>query len=410
MTAGDKSKALLGSSSSSCYLINTQVSKVSIEDEENFAPSPGCEGREDCTRLRLMYPAVGAVFLGALAIGTVVGYPAIAISSMLAEAFSGGTVGIAMQDLSHVAWFNSIMALAALVGAFIAAEGLPLLLGGRTLTGLSTGMICVAGPVYIVEVASHETRGLLGGLFGGIISAGTLLCGVFGGLILEWRSLAVMNAALPAITALILFFMPQSPKLLISKGRIDEAIRAIKQLHGYVNARFEVLAMKGQSEHHDDPSMRDLFSKSGMKAGGIAVFLMLFQQFSGINAVMVYAVPILQASAPSVNPIYCTIMLQAIQVIFNMIASSITNRFGRRLPLIFSALGMCVSFGGFAFYQYSNRNDLVWAPVVCCGAAVIAFAIGFGPLPWLIVAEIAPTKISGIISALATSTNWTSFF
>ncbi|XP_022670485.1 facilitated trehalose transporter Tret1-like isoform X1 [Varroa destructor] len=427
--------------SRSYYTMNAQMSKVSIEDDEDCLRSPAFEDEGSCTQLRLMYPAAGAVFMAALAIGAAIGYPAMAISSIIADAAFGSAVGAAMEkDSTNIAWFNSIVALAALLGAFIAgplanstgrkptiiiacvpftigwilvavAEDLSVLFGGRILTGISTGMICVAGPIYIVEVSSHSARGLLGGLFGGIMSTGILLCGIFGGLVLEWRGLAFLNATLPALTTIAFLFLPESPKLLVSKGRFDEAVQAMKRLHGNrIDARLEVFVMKDQCEHHEEFSMRDIFSKATLKAAGIAISLMLFQGFSGINAVIMYAVPIFRTAAPSVNPIYCTIMLQALQALFNAIASPITNRFGRKVPSVISTLGVCVSLSGFAFYQHSNTDSHVWVPVLCCMTAVISFAIGLGPLPWLIVAEISPTRTAGLISALATSTAWASFF
>ena len=188
-------------------------------------------------------------------------------------------------------------------------------------------------------------------------------------------------------------------------------MEAMSALHGdKIDVHLEILVMKGtQEDLHTTLSTRDLFRKSTLKAAGIATGLMLLQQFSGINAVMMYAVPILQDAAPGVNPIYCTIMLQGVQVALNAIASKITNSWGRRIPLMLSAFIMAISLTGFGFCQYKD-TPLSWLPVLCCVGAVVGFAIGFGPLPWLVVAEIAPTKVSGLISSLATSTNWASFF
>lgn len=158
-------------------------------------------------------------------------------------------------------------------------------------------------------------------------------------------------------------------------------------------------------------TMSDLCCRSTLMASGISILIMFFQAFSGINAVMMYAVPILQSTAPTLNPIYCTILLQAIQVLFNLLASTITNRFGRRPPLIFSACGMSFSLCLFTVYTgLLSDQGLAFVPVLSCAMAVVAFAIGYGPLAWLVVAEIAPVQVSGFVSTLATATNWASNF
>lgn len=195
-------------------------------------------------------------------------------------------------------------------------------------------------------------------------------------------------------------------------SRLNEATEELRRLRGpHADLRTEIFAMQtGSNAANSDLSLREILAPSTLRASGIAIILMLFQAFSGINAVMMYAVPILQASAPSANPIYCTIMLQAVQVLFNLFASSFTNKYGRKLPLTLSALGMSAALGGFSLYEIANLDGLSWIPVLCCATAVISFAIGFGPLAWLVVAEIAPVKVAGIVSTLATSTNWASNF
>ena len=131
---------------------------------------------------------------------------------------------------------------------------------------------------------------------------------------------------------------------------------------------------------------------------------MLFQQMSGINGVQCYTVDIFKAAGPHIDPNLATIIVGIVQVFFVFISMILVDRIGRKVLLITSDIVMAVSLIvlGFYFYLKDSWNEeeihfWAWLPLVSLISFVIAYSVGVGPLPWLLLSELIPPHVKGNI-------------
>lgn len=152
-----------------------------------------------------------------------------------------------------------------------------------------------------------------------------------------------------------------------------------------------------------------------MPAVLISLGLMLFQQLSGINAVIFYAASIFKMAGSSVDENLASIIIGIVNFVSTFIATAIIDRLGRKMLLYISSVAMIitlVSLGAY-FYVKDSGVDVTaygWLPLACLVIYVLGFSIGFGPIPWLMLGEILPSKIRGTAASLATGFNWTCTF
>jgi MFS family permease len=231
--------------------------------------------------------------------------------------------------------------------------------------------------------------------------------------------------------------MPESPIFLVSKCEIDKAEASLRWLRGIKETRSpdierELNQMKNfvkdyfveESKQVTDNTKCGVFKEyiadqcvksPTAKAVGIIFGLMIFQQLTGIDAVIYYTVDIFNSAGSSLSPSICTIIVGILQLISTYIASFLVDRAGRRILLIISELGMAMSLLilSLHFILKNNNVDIVWGgwiPLVAVNVFIVAFSIGFGPLPWLIMAELLSTKGKVWVSSMAVSLNWSFTF
>lgn len=160
--------------------------------------------------------------------------------------------------------------------------------------------------------------------------------------------------------------------------------------------------------------LRDLLSYC--KPLIISLGLMFFQQFSGINAVIFYTAHIFELTGSSMDPTMCTIIVGVVNFGSTFMANVLIDRLGRKILLIVSDVVMIVGLGllGGYFYIHKNHAEMVeglgWIPLGSLMIYVVAFSLGFGPVPWLMLGEIFPGKIRGSAAATSTAFNWTCAF
>ncbi|XP_047513658.1 facilitated trehalose transporter Tret1-like isoform X1 [Pieris napi] len=379
-----------------------------------------------------------AVSMGSLIVGFSSGYTSPALPSMNA------TLSITNEESS---WVGGLMPLAALIGGIIGGPlieylgrkktiigiAIPFFLGwiliatafnvfmvlaGRAFCGICVGVGSLAFPVYLGETLQPEVRGALGLLPTALGNTGILLAFFFG-TYLNWSHLAYLGAALPVPFFLLMLATPETPRWYFTKGRAEDARKALQWLRGRnsnIDKELTALALSQEdSNRSGGNAFGQIFSRKYMRPVLIALGLMLFQQLSGINAVIFYASTIFKMAGSTLDENVCSIIIGVVNFVSTFIATAIIDRLGRKMLLYISSVSMIITLVtlGAYFYVRAVGIDLSaygWLPLACLVIYVLGFSIGFGPIPWLMLGEILPSKIRGTAASLATGFNWTCTF
>ncbi|KAF8785554.1 Facilitated trehalose transporter Tret1 like protein [Argiope bruennichi] len=389
---------------------------------------------------RKMYLAALAALSFAVAVGMVCGYSASATADMKRKSSP------VRPSLEETAWIGSIMALGAVLGGIIASmlcnklgrkgtlmlSSIPFLIGwlfiayakkvvyiylGRFITGFCVGLVCVTTPPYLIEISTPDVRGLLGSSFQLFIVIGVLIVNSLGAT-LSWEWLAVLSLALVILSMVTMLFVPESPRWLIGKGGYQEAVSAVKFLQGdYVDASAECVAIDEdlRNQPKGSISLKELLKPDALIPALLSFGLVFFQQTTGSNAILFYTVDIFSA-AGSQNAKVSTIIIDGVLVVATAVSSGLMDKAGRKSLLILSGIGMAISLFALGTYdQISESNPAVksdynWVPLVCLIIYIATFSIGFGPIPWLMMAEMTPLRTRSVICGAATALCWTFVF
>ncbi|XP_067206047.1 facilitated trehalose transporter Tret1 isoform X2 [Linepithema humile] len=338
-------------------------------------------------------------------------------SLMPLSALFGGIAG--GPCIEYIGRRNTILATAfPFIGAWLLialAENVPMVLVGRALCGFGVGVASLALPVYLGETIQTEVRGTLGLMPTAFGNTGILLCFTLG-MYLDWRNLALVGASLPIPFLILMFMIPETPRWYISKGKTKKSRKALQWLRGKETDITEELSMieklHMESERNDSQgTISELMKRNNLKPLLISLGLMLFQQMSGINAVIFYTVQIFQDAGSTIDENLSTIIIGIVNFISTFVAASVIDKLGRKMLLYISGVSMAVTLfalGGF-FYVKSMGMDVTsfgWLPLVSLIVYVVGFSLGFGPIPWLMMGEILPAKIRGSAASIATGFNW----
>lgn len=300
-----------------------------------------------------------------------------------------------------------------------AATNVWFLLSGRSVAGLAVGVASLALPVYLGETIQPEVRGTLGLLPTALGNIGILVCFVVGNY-LPWNWLAVVGMA-PVVPFIgLAFLIPETPRWYISKGSDSKAMASLQWLRGATtNIDDEYNELKKSQIEADkltnSSAFRDLFQRPNYKPLLISLGLMLFQQFSGINAVIFYTVTIFQQAGSTIDENLCTIIVGAVNFLSTFVATVLIDRLGRKVLLYISNVLMIITLmtlGTFFYLRHMQVDvqDFGWLPLVSFVLFVIGFSLGFGPIPWLMMGEILPAKVRGSAASVVTGFNWACTF
>jgi sugar porter (SP) family MFS transporter len=281
----------------------------------------------------------------------------------------------------------------------------------RFIGGLGIGGSSVLGPMYIAEIAPAKWRGRLVGFFQFNVVAGILVAylsnyalGVAGLGGAEWRwKLGV--AALPALFFfLMLFGIPRSPRWLAQKRRETEALQVLKIVgeEDPDRALAEIVAsIDAEHGHGEEP----LFSAKYRLPILLAVSLAMFNQFSGINAVLYYLNDIFaKAGFSKVSGDLQAVAVGATNLLFTIMAMSVIDRIGRRTLLLIGSVGTALAQAGVAYVFFTAHHEglLVWCLVTFVGF----FGFSQGAVIWVYLSEIFPNRVRAKGQSLGSATHW----
>ncbi|MBK8944686.1 MAG: sugar porter family MFS transporter [Ignavibacteriae bacterium] len=296
----------------------------------------------------------------------------------------------------------------------------------RLVGGIGIGVASIISPMYISEISIPTMRGKLITLYQLAITIGILTAYVSNYFILEnsstsfleegtflnwilnkeiWRGMFGVEA-LPALIFLaLLFIVPESPRYLLMKNDVKKAHNILSKIIGEKNVETEISEIV-KSFKITSVSFNDLFHKKMIKPLLIGISLAMFSQFSGINAIMYYGIKILGEAGLGANDAFWSqVTIGIVNVIFTIVAIYTIDKFGRKPLLIWGVSGAVISLivVGILFAMNISSSLLLLIFILLF---IACFAFSFGPVVWVILAEIYPTKIRGRAMAIATLSLW----
>ncbi|KAG7323566.1 hypothetical protein KOW79_013268 [Hemibagrus wyckioides] len=339
--------------------------------------------------------------------------------------FSSFSVGLFVNRLGRrnsmlVANILAFIA-AALMGFSKLAASWEMLIIGRLVVGLYSGLSTGFVPMYVGEIAPTALRGALGTLHQLGIVVGILMAQIFGiesimGNASMWPFLLGFTFIPAVIQCALLPFCPESPRfLLINQNEENKAKTVLKKLRGTEDIGDDIQEMKEESRQmmrEKKVTIMELFrSPLYRQPLLVAVMLQLSQQFSGINAVFYYSTSIFKKAGVS-QPVYATIGAGVVNTVFTVVSLFVVERAGRRSLHLIGLLGMAVSAVCMTIAMALTEQvpALSYVSIVAIFVFVAFFEIGPGPIPWFIVAELFSQGPRPAAIAVAGFSNWTANF
>jgi len=346
-----------------------------------------------------------------------------AVASVLVGCMIGAAIAGPVSDWAGRKKALIFSALLFAVSAIGSAVPLRLwhLVVARLVGGLGVGMASLVSPLYIAEVAPARIRGRLVSLNQIAIITGMLIVSIVNWWIaspvdtswnvsMGWRWM-FGSETLPAVLFFVLLLpVPESPRWLAKQDRKEEAEQLLVRLNGPRQARAAMVEIE-EALALESGSLKDLLLPGMRVVLVIAVILAVLQQVTGINAVVYYAPKVFKTAGYQVTDTQAllqTVALQTVNLLFTLIAVRLVDRAGRRPLLLITsaAMGISLALLGGAFH-WGLRPEWVFAFTL---AYIASFAVAMGPVVWVVLAEIFPTRIRGRAMAVATVSLWIACF
>ncbi|KAI8075365.1 major facilitator superfamily domain-containing protein [Gilbertella persicaria] len=374
-----------------------------------------------------------------------------AVASFCVGGLFGGFFGGAIQTkfgrkktiiFNNIGWIIG----AILIGASVSPA---MFIIGRIFCGLSCGLGSLATPTYVGEISTVKARGMMGTCNQFAVVIGILLASVIG-LPLAYVPLWRINFAIVAIPAIAQFFLMagcvESPRYLISQNRLEEARINLQKLRPNADieqefyeqvegilgrsaaeavtntANIKATQEKDGKEAFANESLEDgivpaedttqranmnmiqIFADPIMRKISLTVLcLHVIQQLIGMNAVMYYSTSIFLMSFDADMAKYMAIVTTVVNFVSTIASLFLIDRMGRRILLLIAEAGACI-FSVLLVIGYVYKVGPLL--IVSVFGYVLSFAVGVGPIPWMMTSEMSPVYASSAVGSCATAMNW----
>jgi len=294
----------------------------------------------------------------------------------------------------------------------------------RIIGGFGVGAASLLSPLYIAEISPARIRGRLvsvnqfaivsGFLVVYFVNAWVAWAGEHAGgeawnVAYGWRWM-FGSETLPALLFLsLLFLVPESPRWLVKRGRAHEALAILTRVGGAQQAQADIGEIADAIEHEDRSVLQLL--KPGLRVAMlIGIVLAVLQQVTGINTVLYYAPEIFKsAGLGATAAIAQTVIVGAVNVSFTIVAILVVDRIGRKPLLLAASAGMGLSLFLLGGAAVLGRFQGIWVLFFIL-AYVASFASAMGPVVWVVLSEIFPTRVRGTAMSVATVCLWTACY
>jgi SP family sugar:H+ symporter-like MFS transporter len=307
----------------------------------------------------------------------------------------------------------------------------------RVLGGIGVGIASVIAPAYIAEVAPAELRGRLGSL-----QQLAIVLGIFTALLVDaffarvaggaghtlwlgaaaWRWMFIAGLVPSIAYGVLAAQIPESPRYLIAKGKLDAAGTVLRQVLGDIDIQGKIADIAATMKSERVPSLRDLrggrFGLLGIVWSGIA--LSAFQQLVGINVIFYYSTTLWHSVGLSESDaLLITVATSVTNVVITLVAIALVDKLGRRPLLLIGSAGMAVCLALMAVcFTHSvtvgGQVSLV-APfgtlaLIAANGYVVFFGLSWGPVVWVLLGEMFPNRIRAAALAVAAAAQWVANF
>lgn len=338
----------------------------------------------------------------------------IVVSSVLVGSLAGAIIGGSLADRlgrRKLLVITSIVFGFGAIGAALAPDT-GWLIAARIVAGAAIGIASFVAPLYISEIAPVAIRGKLVSINQVALTSGIVISYLIDYTLAgsgAWRWMFAMAVVPAAAFGIGLIFIPDSPRWLAACGKLDQARAVLKQIRDPQAVESE-LSEIAQSVAKQEGHWSELLSVSLRPAMIVGVGLAIAQQITGINTVIYYAPTIFKfAGLTSASvAILASVGVGIVNVVFTVLAMQLIDRLGRRPLLLISLAGMAAGLIvlGFAFALPKLSGSLGWIAVASLMVYVGSFAVGLGPVFWLVLSEIYPLRLRGRAMSVGTVANW----
>lgn len=289
----------------------------------------------------------------------------------------------------------------------------------RMLGGIGVGVASMASPMYIAEITPAAVRGKMVSVNQFAIVTGILIVYfvnyfvAFQGdeawnVATGWRWMFASGSIPSAIFLVLLFFVPESPRWLVEKGESEKAREILAKVGGRSFADSEVRSIEASLDQEVE-SLRQLFKPGWRKVMFLGIALAILQQVTGINVFMYYAPEIFkQLGAGANTALLETVIVGVVNLSFTIVAIRTVDRLGRKPLMMIGAAGMFISLVAMGLAAQLQAVSL-WV-LLCILSYIACFALSVGPVTWVILSEIYPTRIRGRALSVATFFLWSANF
>ncbi len=300
-----------------------------------------------------------------------------------------------------------------IIGAAMIAlsKSYSMVLFGRIVSGVGVGMISVAGPLYLSEISPPHFRGAFVAGFQLAVTLGILISFLMNYLYAsagDWRWMFAIGIFPALFQIFTLFFLPETPAWYFKNGLEKEGMNALERLRKDKQWTSQIAGMKSAASQHKHGNWKALFSPQLRFVMVIGLALSIFQQVTGINTVIFYAPKIFQTAgiASATGAILATLGIGIINVIATFFSVWLLDKAGRRILLLVGIGGMALCLGLLSVAYFLGTSQIATISFISLIGYVAFFAIGLGPVTWVVLSEIYPLKVRGKAMTVALFGNW----
>jgi sugar porter (SP) family MFS transporter len=340
------------------------------------------------------------------------------VAGLLAGAVAGALTGGWLADRISRRWTLFAAGIVYVVGAVAAAfaQSSGQLVAARVVLGLAVGAASAVVPMYIAEHTPPRIRG-------GTVSYNQLMItvGILAAYLVDfglrnvdsgWRWMLGIGALPGVVLVISMLFVPYTPRWLMQQGRRDEARRVLADTRRGGDVDAELAEIETVVARERRARVRDLFAPRLRPMMVVGLGLAIVQQAVGVNTVVYFSPTILTYTGLEANDAIAQALTVGItNVIFTVVAILLLDRLGRRALLFVGTTGVAVAlFVLGAFFALDWQNAAPWVALVSLIVFMASFAIGLGPVFWLMISEIFPLAVRGRAMAVCSLANWAANF
>jgi len=296
---------------------------------------------------------------------------------------------------------------------------------GRFVGGMGGGGVCCIVPMYVGEIVDDSVRGVLNSYFNLFICIG-ILGGYLIGSYTAYTFFAVFCLGSTFIFLILAVWLPETPVYSLLNDRPDEAFRSLTKLRGNdkelvqhqvntISNTVKEMASGANSTMSIREMLEDRATRKGLLIG---LTMVTVAQASGIAPILNYTVAIFEASGSDLSPTIAAITVGGLQIVGALIGTFLMDRAGRKLLLLVSTVGMALTLAPISYFLYLKNNgadpemlkSIGWIPITSLSVYMIVFALGIGPVPFVLISEIFKTEAKSTATSLCVGTLWFTSF